>query len=289
MKRGPKPKCRLATCSVCSREWTKPYRSCARTYCSDDCRERRKLVDLQCQECGGAYQRPHWIVGQRFCSHRCSSVHASKHYSGPRRVYRGRTRMSSEFQCRHCGKRCRQTAGPKQKGLYCSRKCAAIANRNKTKFRSLPNYTKAICCGVMAWVRLWREPKTKVVTECLLWINCEICGDRTQRKTVLQRRCKSCSKMGDKNYRHRRRCREKGGSVGRVCPARVFQRDEYACYICGRATNRNLDVNHDLYPNMDHVIPLSRGGSHTMDNLRCACRRCNLDKGPMTYNEFVSK
>lgn len=31
---------------------------------------------------------------------------------------------------------------------------------------------------------------------------------------------------------------------------------------------------------MDHVIPLSRGGEHTIDNLVPACSRCNNTKGP---------
>jgi 5-methylcytosine-specific restriction endonuclease McrA len=29
---------------------------------------------------------------------------------------------------------------------------------------------------------------------------------------------------------------------------------------------------------MDHVIPLARGGEHTMDNVKLACLRCNIRK-----------
>ena len=50
----------------------------------------------------------------------------------------------------------------------------------------------------------------------------------------------------------------------------VFIRDGYTCQYCGR-------YSHDL--TIDHVIPRSRGGPHTWDNLVSACRQCNHRKG----------
>lgn len=32
-------------------------------------------------------------------------------------------------------------------------------------------------------------------------------------------------------------------------------------------------------PELEHVIPLSKGGTHTRANVRCSCRACNLNKG----------
>jgi 5-methylcytosine-specific restriction endonuclease McrA len=36
----------------------------------------------------------------------------------------------------------------------------------------------------------------------------------------------------------------------------------------------------------DHVIPVSRGGSSTLDNLVTACLACNLAKSTMTPKEW---
>jgi len=47
----------------------------------------------------------------------------------------------------------------------------------------------------------------------------------------------------------------------------VFARDEWTCQYCGAAAE-----------NLDHVIPRSRGGTHTWDNVVAACRRCNSRK-----------
>lgn len=43
------------------------------------------------------------------------------------------------------------------------------------------------------------------------------------------------------------------------------------------------------FEHIDHVIPLSRGGSHTLDNLAPACARCNRAKGSRTVEEFRNK
>ena len=51
--------------------------------------------------------------------------------------------------------------------------------------------------------------------------------------------------------------------------ARLVLRDGPHCKACG--TTDNLTV--------DHIIPMSRGGSDDIDNLQLLCRRCNSRKG----------
>jgi len=48
----------------------------------------------------------------------------------------------------------------------------------------------------------------------------------------------------------------------------VFARDGAKCQYCAGPAE-----------NLDHVIPRSRGGSHTWENVVAACRRCNTRKG----------
>lgn len=49
----------------------------------------------------------------------------------------------------------------------------------------------------------------------------------------------------------------------------VFERDGHKCRICG--TEERLVV--------DHIIPISRGGSDELDNLQTLCWSCNCRKG----------
>lgn len=56
----------------------------------------------------------------------------------------------------------------------------------------------------------------------------------------------------------------------------VFLRDHYTCQYCGAHT-RELTL--------DHVVPRSKGGKHTWDNLVSACRQCNHRKGGRSLGE----
>lgn len=42
------------------------------------------------------------------------------------------------------------------------------------------------------------------------------------------------------------------------------------------------------FEHIDHYIPLSKGGSHTLDNIRPACEKCNLRKSNKDPEEFLS-
>ena len=56
----------------------------------------------------------------------------------------------------------------------------------------------------------------------------------------------------------------------------VFIRDNYTCQYCGRQSG-------DL--TIDHIIPRSRGGPHTWENLVSACKPCNHRKGGKLLGE----
>jgi 5-methylcytosine-specific restriction endonuclease McrA len=58
----------------------------------------------------------------------------------------------------------------------------------------------------------------------------------------------------------------------------IYARDDSTCQYCGRRLPRS-----EL--NLDHVIPRSRGGSTTWENVVCSCVACNLRKGGRTPEE----
>jgi len=59
----------------------------------------------------------------------------------------------------------------------------------------------------------------------------------------------------------------------------IFKRDGYICQLCGKKTRPDFkNCHHPLYPNLDHIVPLSKGGSHTKKNTQCLCFRCNTTK-----------
>ncbi len=62
----------------------------------------------------------------------------------------------------------------------------------------------------------------------------------------------------------------------------IYLRDGNRCQYCGRGFQR-------AELNLDHVIPRSRGGITTWENVVCSCVACNLRKGGRTPDEAGMK
>ena len=60
----------------------------------------------------------------------------------------------------------------------------------------------------------------------------------------------------------------------------VLVRDQFTCQYCGSQT-RDITI--------DHVIPRSRQGDHSWENVVCACARCNRRKAGRTPHEAGMK
>ena len=49
----------------------------------------------------------------------------------------------------------------------------------------------------------------------------------------------------------------------------IFNRDANKCKLCG--SEENLEI--------DHIRPISKGGTNKLSNLQILCKRCNMAKG----------
>jgi len=77
------------------------------------------------------------------------------------------------------------------------------------------------------------------------------------------------------------RARELGFDIviDRVDPWDVHERDGWICQLCGAPVDRDLPWPHPRSVTLDHVQPISRGGSHIAVNLQTAHWECNMIKG----------
>jgi 5-methylcytosine-specific restriction endonuclease McrA len=80
-------------------------------------------------------------------------------------------------------------------------------------------------------------------------------------------------KISNINGKARRRQLEKTGRITAKEWVEKLKEFGYCCNICG--TEENIE--------MDHVHPLSKGGSHHIDNVQPLCRSCNASKGVKLY------
>lgn len=56
----------------------------------------------------------------------------------------------------------------------------------------------------------------------------------------------------------------------------LFATTDHRCFYCGLKGNLTVD----------HIIPKSKGGTSSLNNLLPACRKCNRQKSSMTVEEF---
>jgi len=69
-----------------------------------------------------------------------------------------------------------------------------------------------------------------------------------------------------------RRARKQTTVVERIDRAQIIERDKSTCHICGKKVRRDRIQ-------LDHLIPLSKGGPHTYENLAVSHPYCNQSRG----------
>ena len=65
-------------------------------------------------------------------------------------------------------------------------------------------------------------------------------------------------------------CHVERGKVTNKLRFEVYDRDRQRCCQCGKKSNK-LEI--------DHIIPIAKGGKSTLDNLQTLCHECNIKKG----------
>lgn len=108
----------------------------------------------------------------------------------------------------------------------------------------------------------------------------------TTTEDGLNRYCKHCCKVNralesvrrrDRSSKISFRQRHRAGVLGIECDvtitlAKIFRRDRGMCCICGTWVKPK-------HASMDHVLPVSKGGTHTFGNVQLVHLVCNLRKG----------
>lgn len=142
---------------------------------------------------------------------------------------------------------------------FCSIACEKVSSRNKKRGKRK------------------KQPLDQLeIRECI------VCGDAFIAVQIQHHVCSDeCRRNLSRiersgRYKHLKAIGEYDSSV---TLANVYDRDEGVCQGCGKFLTFDCDFRSDEYPSIDHIKPLSKGGSHTWDNVQLLCRRCNSKKG----------
>lgn len=241
---------------------------------------------MKCEYCGNEFTPRR--KDNVYCSKRCKD-NTSK-------VRRGISPVAEKIKiCATCGK---EFTTVYDRRLYCCDRCQKKHNDHKYVGRGKTGLTikeyfekrkrdaeERNVAREREKIR-YRETHT-VQRECVWCGGIYYCIDRESRKT--------CSKECSKKYAHHKRDKRipKEQIVDKdITIKKLFKRDGGVCYLCGGVCDFNdwavsvtgAKYPGDRYPEIEHVIPVSRGGLHAWDNVRLACHKCNQNKSDDIVN-----
>lgn len=239
-------------------------------YCDMKCRgaarrradgvpERIRIPDSQCAGCGIQF-KPRASAHTKFCSRECFFALKKKRAAERQAERQAERRRPRTIDCATCG---HTFVGRNRSARYCGDECRREKARRdshaRTVRRSGPPPSSCIVCGgeiIRPSRGAWRSTCSRA------------CSRRTEAYKSNRRRVK-----------RRRKRILRGADRERYSDEEIFRRDGWRCGLCGKKVSLLHRVPHPKAPTIDHVVPLSDGGSDTRRNVQLAHFLCNSKKG----------
>lgn len=235
----------------------------------DDCGrefERNSGVDFEHIKCkcktknGGRIPQEKkyvWIFyeGKKYTQSDFCRMHGIKLETFRTRIKSGMTpgeAIQKEFNliCSVCGA---PFIGSNPRNKFCSEYCRHRASKHKKQLRNLSFCSCEVCNNIFTSY----EPK-----------RARCCSEHCRRALArLERKGR---------YKH---LYNTGGYDASVTLENVYNKFDGVCCGCGKHLDFDCSVVADDYPSIDHITPISRGGTHTWNNVQLLCRLCNAKKG----------
>jgi hypothetical protein len=236
-----------------------------------------------CEQCGEAFPRR---GPKRFCNRTCR--HAGRHQRRMHQVSCGRCgRSFLTAKGSYCSLACRPNdadAASRRPIRDARRQVRVIDARLRKERRRLTVAPPRSCarCGLIGIPRLRQFCSEACMRQRPRWSwprvfdrSCTTCARRFVTLGINALYCSNrCRKRAGKHSLSETRRRRAGDTIRRRRPAVIATWGMW-CHLCGEPIPAGLPDNDPLALTMDHVVPQSAGGTHALDNLRPAHRRCN--------------
>lgn len=270
-------------CERCLREFIP--RGAGQKFCSPGCRYEPAKGIWNCLNCGESFTRTN-KRGPR--GNYCCNLCYRRHREGVACLSGGRISQS----CAYC--KAEWVGAHKRK--YCSRECRERACRFaenrfcafcKTPFTAKSRAAKC-CSGSCAQNHRNSQRPMRSCTQC---------GGQFRKKSGINSAglfcCRECCFEWKRSHSghavsypvpvtngstHRRRAKKFGVRYEQINATSIYKRDKWMCGLCGTPVDRMAVHPQPEAATLDHIIPMSKGGAHTKDNVQCAHWRCNLMK-----------
>ena len=197
---------------------------------------------------------------KRYCDRRCATL--------ARQVI-VKARRQRILNCLECNAEFR-AAGEKRK--YCSKECRYEASKKEQADKVKKYFANIYPNGIKHKICRWCSQPM------------EVSAKRSYSGRLYH---PDCSKEAEKaRYRMKVVKRQKQLNPQRISHEQVVREYGTDCHICNEPIDLTLPRTSKLGLTVDHLIPLSRGGTDTLDNLRPAHWTCNRRKSDKLMEEL---
>lgn len=102
--------------------------------------------------------------------------------------------------------------------------------------------------------------------------------DELRKQRVRNRVWKKANRASCTDRQNKRNATLYTATIEDVSLEYLFKRDQGRCQLCGYELSMDTKRPDPRAPTRDHIIPLSKGGTHERKNLQLACDVCNVRK-----------
>lgn len=191
------------------------------------------------------------------------------HYYRFRRNGNFNTTIDTKYyhNCFHCSKE--TIAGNK----YCSIRCSTRGARGN------PLIINCVVCG-NGYIPINKGKDAKTCND--------ICKGIQQRLNArkyykYQMENNVVFKERQRQQEYKRKTIKKNTQYEIIKRSLILERDKYICQICELPIKTEAIWPDPDFATLDHIIPLARGGAHTINNLQAAHLRCNIRKSDKVF------
>ena len=107
-------------------------------------------------------------------------------------------------------------------------------------------------------------------------MECRDCGHKYLANgcDIWLRKCPACGVTNKKKRTSENHSKRRTRAISDKLRYQVLKRDNFKCCTCGASPAKEPSV--ELH--IDHIIPWSKGGETTLENLQTLCSKCNIGK-----------
>lgn len=277
------------TCPICATVFTPRART--QRFCGKQCsRQYYNSPDAkQCTEAG--CDRP--LRARQLCS-----THWKRLYKAPE--------AKPIVACANCGQPTAKRIDPRFPFRFCSYICRSTYRANTSDFQRPswvtvarrrreagvielhphPMTRKALLRMQQLAAAKVRKPRKFFAGYC---VTCRIPFVDTTTAQTCSVMCAAAKKRHDRREHDQiRQAREMNAFITRVNRFDIYERDKWKCQICGRKVAKTSVYPDLMSPSLDHIIPLSKGGSHEPANVRLSHFLCNAKRGNRGHTEQLA-